>query len=58
MVRKRKTAVPRALKRNPVARSLSSDLFREKVVEGPERPRRPPRKPKHPKRLDEEEAGG
>jgi hypothetical protein len=53
MARRRKTAAPRKLKRNPVARSLRSPLFSVKVVERPDRPRR---KPKHPKRLDEEEA--
>ena len=54
MVRKRRKAAPRKLKRNPVARSLSSPLFREKAVERPDRPRR---KPKHPKPLDAEESG-
>ena len=49
MTSKRKTAAPRRLKRNPVARALRSPLFREKTVAGPERPRRPARKPKHPK---------
>ena len=57
MTKKRKVAAPRKLKRNPVARSLASPLFHEKVVEGPERPRRPVRKPKHPKPLAEEEGG-
>lgn len=55
MVKKRKTAPPRKLRRNPVARSLASPLFREKVVERPDRPRR--RKPKHAKRIVEEEPG-
>ncbi len=54
MVRKPKKAVPRRLKRNPVARSLASPLFRERKVERPDRPKR---KPKHPKRPDEDEAG-
>ena len=57
MTGRRKTAQPRKLKRNPVARALSSPLFHEKEVEPPERPRRPVRKPKHPKRLDEEGGG-
>ena len=51
MVRKRIKATPRRLKRNPVARALTSPLFRERTVEGPERPRRLVRKPKHPKPL-------
>ena len=57
MTGKRRKAAPRKLKRNPVARALRSPLFREKVVEAPERPRRPARKPKHPKPLTEEESG-
>ena len=55
---KRKTATPRRLKRNPVARALRSPLFREKTVEPPERPRRPARKPKHPQPLEDEADGG
>ncbi len=51
MTVRRKTAAPQRRKRNPIARSLRSGLFREKVVEPPERPRRPPRKPKHRKPL-------
>ncbi len=51
MAGKRRKAAPRKLKRNPVARSLRSPLFREKVVERPDRPKR---KPKHPKPLDAE----
>ncbi len=54
MVKRRKTARPRKLKRDPVARALSAPLYRQKVVEGPDRP---PRRPKHPKRLDEEDSG-
>ena len=57
MTGKRKTATPRKLKRNPVARSLRSPLFHEKVVERPDRPRRPARKLKHPKPLADEESG-
>ena len=53
MVKKRKTTAPRKLKRNPVARALSSPLFREKVVERPDRPRR---RPKHAKPLKEDVA--
>jgi hypothetical protein len=53
MVKKRKTTAPRKLKRNPVARALSSPVFRERKVERPDRPRR---KPKHPKPLEEEVA--
>jgi hypothetical protein len=49
--RPRKT-VGRRLKRNPVARALGSGLFRQKVVERPDKPRR---RPKYPKRLIEEE---
>ena len=49
-MRKRRKAAPRKLRRNPVARALRSGLFREKVVERPDRPRR---RPKHPKPLDE-----
>ena len=56
MTGKRKAAAPHKVRRNPIARSLRSPLFREKVVEPPERPDRPPRKPKHPKRLAEEES--
>ncbi len=58
MASRRRTAVPRRLKRNPVARALRSPLFREKAVEPPERPRRPARKPKHPKPLEQEEEEG
>ncbi len=54
MAAKRKKAAPRKLKRNPIARALSSPLFHEKVVKRPDRPRR---KPKHPKPPDEEESG-
>jgi hypothetical protein len=55
MVRKPRKAAPRTLKRNPVARSLGSPLFHEKVVE---RPDRPARKPKHKKRLEDEAENG
>jgi hypothetical protein len=43
MVRKRKAAAPRKLKRNPIARSLRSPLFRERQIDPPDRPRRQPR---------------
>jgi hypothetical protein len=52
MAKKPKKTVGRRLKRNPVARSLKSPLFRVKVVERPDRPRR---RPKHKKPLLEEE---
>ncbi len=55
MTGKRKTATPRKLKRNPVARSLRSPLFREKEVERPDGPRR---KPKHPKPPEDEAESG
>ena len=55
MTGKRKTAAPRKLKRNPVARALRSPLFREKVVERPDRPRRAP---KHRKALEDEAESG
>ena len=49
---RRKTARPRKLKRNPIARSLASGLYRQKAEKPPDRLRRPPRKPKHPKPIE------
>ena len=55
MARKAKKTVGRRLKRNPVARSLSGGLYRQKVEPRPDKPRR---KPKHKKPIVEEEEGG
>ena len=52
---RRKTARPRKLKRNPIARTLASGLYRQKVEKPPDRPRRPPRKPKHPRPIEADE---
>ena len=55
MVKKRKTTAPRKLKRNPMARVLSSPLFRERQVETPDKPRR---RPKYRKPPEDEAADG
>jgi hypothetical protein len=55
MARKAKKTVGRRLKRNPVARSLSGGLYRQKVEPRPDKPRR---KPKHKKPIVEEDEGG
>ena len=52
---RRKTARPRKLKRNPIARSLASGHYRQKVEKPPDRPRRPPRKLKHPRPIEADE---
>ncbi len=55
MPTQRRTTRPRKLKRNPIARSLASGLYRQKVERPPDQPRRPPRKPKHPKPIETDE---
>jgi stalled ribosome alternative rescue factor ArfA len=55
MPRKRKTARPRKLRRNPTARALASGLYRQKVEKPPDGRRRPSRRPKHPKPIGADE---
>jgi hypothetical protein len=55
MVKKRETGVPRKLKRNPMVRALSSPLFRERLVERPDKPRRRPKYRKPPENEAEDD---
>jgi len=54
MAKKRIAAKVGKPKRNPMARSLKSGLFRQKVVERPDKPKR---RPKYPPRPDADEDG-